>query len=42
MLLDHSGVALHAGLTRTDFDHTAGINPTAAEELVTMRQPIGA
>ena len=33
-------VAVRAGLTKHDFDRTLGIHPTAAEELVTLRQPI--
>ncbi len=32
-------VAIRAGATKTDFDTTIGIHPTAAEEFVTMRQP---
>ena len=32
-------VALKAGATKADFDHTIGIHPTAAEEFVTMREP---
>jgi glutathione reductase (NADPH) len=31
-------VAIHCGATKQDFDRTIGIHPTAAEELVTMRQ----
>jgi len=34
-------VAIRAGLTKADFDRTVGIHPTSAEELVTMRSPIG-
>ena len=34
-------VAMTAGATKTDFDRTIGIHPTAAEEFVTMRQPRG-
>jgi glutathione reductase (NADPH) len=33
-------VAVKSGLTKSQFDETIGIHPTAAEELVTMRQPI--
>ncbi|MFO0615444.1 MAG: glutathione-disulfide reductase [Polyangiaceae bacterium] len=33
-------VALKCGATKRDFDRTIGIHPTAAEELVTMREPI--
>jgi glutathione reductase (NADPH) len=32
-------VAMTAGATKAHFDATIGIHPTAAEELVTMRQP---
>jgi glutathione reductase (NADPH) len=34
-------VALTAGLTKAQLDATIGIHPTAAEELVTMRTPVG-
>lgn len=33
-------VAVKCGLTKEQFDATIGIHPTAAEELVTMRQPV--
>jgi glutathione reductase (NADPH) len=33
-------VAVKCGLTKRQFDATIGIHPTAAEELVTMREPI--
>ena len=33
-------VAVKSGLTKAQFDETIGIHPTAAEELVTMRQPL--
>jgi len=32
-------IAIKAGATKTDFDNTIGIHPTAAEEFVTMRVP---
>jgi glutathione reductase (NADPH) len=32
-------VALQCGATKTQLDHTLGIHPTAAEELVTLRTP---
>ena len=38
-ILQGFGVALKAGATKSDFDRTIGIHPTAAEELVTMREP---
>ncbi len=34
-------VALRAGATKAVFDSTIGIHPTAAEEFVTMRTPVG-
>lgn len=34
-------VAMKAGATKAVFDSTIGIHPTAAEEFVTMRQPVG-
>ena len=33
-------VALKAGATKSQFDSTVGIHPTAAEEFVTMREPV--
>jgi glutathione reductase (NADPH) len=33
-------VAVKSGLTKEQFDSTIGIHPTAAEELVTMRNPV--
>ena len=32
-------IAIKAGATKTHFDRTIGIHPTAAEEFVTMREP---
>jgi len=32
------GIAVKAGLTKQQFDATVGIHPTAAEELVTLRE----
>jgi glutathione reductase (NADPH) len=32
-------VAIKSGATKSDFDATIGIHPTAAEEFVTMRTP---
>ncbi len=32
-------ISLKAGLTKSDFDRTMAVHPTAAEELVTMYQP---
>ena len=39
-MLQGFAVAVRAGLTKADFDRTLGIHPTAAEELVTLRQPV--
>ncbi len=36
------GIAVKAGATKADFDATIGIHPTAAEEFVTMREPLRA
>ncbi len=33
-------IALKCGATKAQFDATVGIHPTAAEELVTMREPV--
>jgi len=33
------GVAVKMRATKADFDATIAVHPTAAEELVTMRQP---
>lgn len=33
------GIALRMGATKADFDATMAVHPTAAEELVTMREP---
>ena len=38
-ILQGFAVALTCGATKAQFDATVGIHPTAAEELVTMRQP---
>lgn len=35
-------VALKAGATKRIFDETIGVHPTAAEEFVTLRTPVGA
>ncbi|MEY3721165.1 MAG: glutathione-disulfide reductase [Pseudomonadota bacterium] len=33
-------IAMRCGATKIDFDRTIGIHPTAAEEFVTMREPV--
>jgi glutathione reductase (NADPH) len=37
-IVQGAGIAVKAGLTKAQFDATVGIHPTAAEELVTMRE----
>ncbi len=39
-MLQGFAVAVRAGLSKQDFDRTIGIHPTAAEELVTLRQSV--
>ena len=39
-IIQGMAVALRAGATKADFDRTVGIHPTAAEEFVTMREPV--
>lgn len=39
-ILQGFAVALKMGVTKKQLDQTIGIHPTAAEELVTMRQPL--
>ncbi len=34
------GIAIKMGATKEDFDRTMAVHPTAAEELVTMRDPV--
>ncbi|MEO0389217.1 MAG: FAD-dependent oxidoreductase, partial [Pseudomonadota bacterium] len=34
------GIAVKMGATKADFDRTVAVHPTAAEELVTMRDPV--
>ena len=36
-ILQGMAIALRMGATKMDFDQTIGIHPTAAEELVTLR-----
>ncbi len=37
-IVQMAAVAMRLGATKTDFDQTIGLHPTAAEELVTMRE----
>lgn len=39
-IIQGMAVAIRAGATKAVFDTTIGIHPTAAEEFVTMRQPV--
>lgn len=39
-LIQGIAIALKAGATKQHFDATIGIHPTAAEEFVTMREPV--
>lgn len=39
-ILQAIGIAMNMGATKSDFDRTIGIHPTAAEEFVTMRTPV--
>ncbi len=38
-LIQTLGIAVKMGATKSDFDATMAVHPTAAEELVTMREP---
>ncbi|PKM35168.1 MAG: glutathione-disulfide reductase, partial [Gammaproteobacteria bacterium HGW-Gammaproteobacteria-10] len=40
-IIQGMAVAIRAGATKTVFDSTIGIHPTAAEEFVTMRKAVG-
>lgn len=39
-IIQGMAIAIKAGATKADFDSTIGIHPTAAEEFVTMREPV--
>ncbi len=39
-MIQLAGVAIKMGATKEDFDRTVAVHPTAAEELVTMRDPV--
>ncbi len=41
-MIQLAGVAVKMGATKEDFDRTVAVHPTAAEELVTMKTPVGA
>ncbi|MFK5998466.1 MAG: glutathione-disulfide reductase [Rhodobacterales bacterium] len=40
-MIQMAGVAIKMGATKEDFDRTMALHPTAAEELVTMKTPVG-
>jgi len=39
-MIQMAGIAIKMGATKADFDRTCAVHPTAAEELVTMKNPI--
>ena len=39
-IIQGMAIAIKAGVTKSVFDSTVGIHPTAAEEFVTMREPV--
>jgi glutathione reductase (NADPH) len=39
-MIQMAGIAVKMGATKEDFDRTVAVHPTAAEELVTMREPV--
>jgi glutathione reductase (NADPH) len=41
-MIQLAGVAIKMGATKEDFDRTVAVHPTAAEELVLMREPVAA
>ncbi|MEM6676417.1 MAG: glutathione-disulfide reductase [Pseudomonadota bacterium] len=41
-MIQMAAVAIKMGATKEDFDRTVAVHPTAAEELVTMREPVAA
>lgn len=41
-MIQLAGIAVKMGATKEDFDRTVAVHPTAAEELVTMKTPVGA
>ena len=40
-MIQLAAVAVQNGLTKADFDRTVAVHPTAAEELVTLREKVG-
>ena len=39
-MIQMAGIAVKMGATKEDFDRTVAVHPTAAEEMVTMRNPV--
>ena len=39
-MIQMAGIAVKMGATKEDFDATVAVHPTAAEELVTMKEPV--
>ncbi len=39
-MIQLAGIAIKMGATKEDFDRTVAVHPTAAEELVTMKEPV--
>ncbi len=39
-IIQMAAIAVRAGLTKTQWDETCAVHPTAAEELVTLREPV--
>src|SRR5690606_26983980 len=39
-MIQLAAIAVKMGATKADFDRTVAVHPTAAEELVTMRNPL--
>ncbi len=39
-MIQMAGIAIKMGATKEDFDRTMAVHPTAAEELVTMKEPV--
>jgi len=40
-MIQMAAIAIKMGATKEDFDRTVAVHPTAAEELVTMKEPVG-
>lgn len=40
-MIQMAAIAIKMGATKEDFDRTVAVHPTSAEELVTMKEPVG-